>query len=421
MNARLSILCFLTLLSGCGFSLPNGVFSCVGPSDCPSGYFCWNSDSRCYDAEEPEVTCEPDTCEQIFESFTTLGVLVECGTFPDGCDGVVECPPCGAGETCGANGQNFVCGCEPATCPSVGAECGSVPVGCGAEGTVDCGVCPGDLVCGDDFRCICPDGEDCDSGCDGGCEPGEVCVDRQCCTPTFPCADNECSPPGGLPDGCGGMVECGGCAAGTCEFQSETLSYACVDDCSCEARGIECGTPSICGESQLCGVCDGSTPVCDGGTCVCSDLYEPNDGPSGAAQLPCKGSCGINAILAEGEGTLDRSGDVDFYEIEVVHSRDRGLQVEVQGLKSTREILLTYVCPDGSDQLEDCSGSSSSVGNTKYCIEDGSNTLRLIQSCSGTGQPAQVIVGIGSKDGEFSGPCDDYTFTISSFYFEYDD
>ena len=128
---RLIFLCVVTVASGCGFTVPNGVFSCLSPSDCPTGYYCWNSDSRCYDAEEPEVTCLPDTCADVVESFASLGVAVECGSFPDGCDGVVECPSCGDDEVCGANGQNFMCGCEPATCSSVGAQCGEVPLGCG--------------------------------------------------------------------------------------------------------------------------------------------------------------------------------------------------------------------------------------------------------------------------------------------------
>lgn len=420
MNARASLLCLVSLLCGCGFSLPNGVFSCVGPSDCPTGYFCWNSDSRCYDAREPEVVCQPDACEDVVADFAALGATVECGAFPDGCDGVVECPPCAAGDTCGANGQNFVCGCEPATCQSVGAECGDVPLGCGLAGVVDCGECPGELACGEDFMCACPHGKDCDRGCIDGCAVDEACVEGRCCTLTFPCAENECSPPGGLPNGCGDMVECGGCVSGSCELQPD-LHYACVEDCSCEAHAFECGTHTICDSKKVCGVCDATAPLCEAGRCVCADLYEPNDGSSSAAQLPCVGSCDVVAVLYEGQGTLDRSEDVDFYTIEVPHDRDRALQVEISGLKSTRELLLTYRCPDGSERIQDCSGSSTSVGDDKYCIEDGSNVLRLVQSCSGAGESATVIVGIGSKDGEFVGSCDSYWFTISSFYFQHDD
>ena len=102
----------VTLLGGCSFSIPNGVFSCVAESDCPTGHYCWNSDGRCYDTKEPEVVCEPASCDEVIAEFGSVGVQVECGVLPDGCDGVVECPPCGDGDVCGANGQNFMCGCE---------------------------------------------------------------------------------------------------------------------------------------------------------------------------------------------------------------------------------------------------------------------------------------------------------------------
>ena len=36
--------------------------------------------------------------------------------------------------------------CLPSTCQKVGAQCGSIPDGCGA--TLDCGICKGDRVCG---------------------------------------------------------------------------------------------------------------------------------------------------------------------------------------------------------------------------------------------------------------------------------
>jgi hypothetical protein len=406
----------LSLIAGCGFSIPNGVFSCVGAPDCPTGYFCWNSDGRCYDSKEPEVICQPDTCEEVIAQFAAVEVAVECGMLPDGCGGFVECPPCDGEDTCGANGQNFVCGCEPATCSSVGAQCGDIVVGCGLEGTVNCGECPGELVCGEDNRCVCPRGQSCDAPC-GGCEVGEVCVDGQCCTPDFPCADNEC---GAFDNGCGAMVDCGGCTGTeTCEPVGSV--YSCVDNCTCEAQGIECGTRELCGVSQLCGVCDASAPLCSDGRCVCVDPYESNDSPTQAAQLECDGSCGLGTVHAEVEGTLDASGDIDFYTLKVPQRPDRAVRVDLSGLQSTREILLTYICPDGSERVKDCSGSGSSLGGDKYCIEDGTDTLRLTQECSGSGLDATVIIGIGAKEGEFKGPCDDYSFTVSSYSFEYDD
>ena len=54
-------------LAGCNVSIPNGLFACGQPSDCPTGFFCWNSDSRCYDAKEPG--CQPKACDTIIAEF----------------------------------------------------------------------------------------------------------------------------------------------------------------------------------------------------------------------------------------------------------------------------------------------------------------------------------------------------------------
>ena len=220
------------VLSGCGLSVPNGVFSCLASRDCPSGYVCWSSDGRCYDTEEPKLSCVPDTCEQVISQFAELGVEVECGSLPDGCDGVVQCPPCPNGQVCGANGRSFACGCEPNTCSSQDAECGSIAAGCGATELVNCGSCPGKLEC-ESNRCVCPEGEDCADLC-GGCADAEICVDGQCCTPLFPCSEHQCSPPTGLPDGCGGYAVCPPCGTErSCELEPATQTYACVGDCTC--------------------------------------------------------------------------------------------------------------------------------------------------------------------------------------------
>lgn len=409
------------LLSGCGISVPNGVYSCVGPPDCPQGFYCWNSDGRCYDTKEPEVVCEPATCDEVITQFATLGVDVECGTLPDGCDGFVECPPCEAGATCGANGQSFLCGCEANTCSSEGAECGTIPAGCGLDEELDCGRCIGGLECQDN-RCVCPEGQVCDAPC-GGCLDDEVCVQGECCTPLFPCVDNECSPVGGLPDGCGGLVECAPCASGSDCGVSTTGRFECVNDCTCEAQGIECGPAELCGATQFCGGCsDPSAPLCVAGRCGCEDRYEPNGEPKNASAVPCDGACKLGDVHAELEGSLDHAEDFDFYAIQVPHRSDLALRVDVTGLRSTRQILLTYVCPDGSERIEGCSGSSSSFGSSDYCIEDGSNTLRLVQRCyASNGAAATVIVGVSAKDGEFVGPCDTYSLSVSSYYYDDDD
>jgi hypothetical protein len=409
----------MAVFGGCSLNIPNGVYACVSETDCPSGYFCWNSDSRCYDTKEPEATCEPSSCEEVIAQFASVGVDVECGALPDGCEGVAQCPPCGQGEVCGANGQSFMCGCEPDSCADVGAECGAIEAGCGIDAAIDCGTCPGDLQCKDN-RCVCLEGQDCDVSC-GGCAAGEVCVEGECCMPLFPCAENRCSPPGGLPDGCGGFVECPPCGGlGECELEPSNERFDCVDDCTCEAQGIECSTTALCGASQFCGICaDPKAPLCDDGRCVCEDRFEPNDTPPEATRLGCGGSCKLADLSLEVEGTIDSPDDYDFYEIEVGHRDDWAIRLDVTGLQSQRAIFLSYVCPNGSEQISDCSGSTSSFASSQYCIEDQKNALRLAQECgASSGAPATVIVGIAAKEGEFRGPCDTYSFTLSAYAYD---
>jgi hypothetical protein len=101
---------------------------------CPEGGRC-GGDGVC----GPRA-CVPATC-------ASLGA--ECGTVPDGCGGRLDCGPCPRGETCGGGGVPNVCaapGCRLLTCGLLEKECGAVPDGCG--GTLDCGTCPEGETCG---------------------------------------------------------------------------------------------------------------------------------------------------------------------------------------------------------------------------------------------------------------------------------
>jgi hypothetical protein len=69
-----------------------------------------------------------------------------CGTLPDGCGGTLNCGTCTLPQTCGGGGTPNVCGCTPTTCALVGANCGTIADGCG--GTLDCGTCVAPDTCG---------------------------------------------------------------------------------------------------------------------------------------------------------------------------------------------------------------------------------------------------------------------------------
>ena len=425
MRLRFTLVFGIVLLGGCNLSVPNGLFGCGQAADCPSGYFCWSSDSRCYDAKEPE--CAPRTCEEIIADFASLGIPIECGALPDGCDGSIECGSCPQGEACGANGQNFICGCEENSCSSFagGAECGVIPTRCdGGEQAVFCGTCLGSQVCVEN-RCVCPTGADCGEGCGGRCGPDEVCVAGECCEPTYPCAENECSPPVGFEDGCGGVTQCPECRDGEDCVLSNEVVFECLGDCTCEAQGVECGNATICGSPTLCGTCqdngfeDGFR--CQSGRCVCADQFELNDQVKDATLL-CGPGAGSNCMQdfwgVEVQATLHDSQDLDYYELRALDA-PTPIIAQVLGGPSDRLLFLTYLCPDGKSGLYECSGWEEEIEGTKYCISEGEPVViarRCEPGSTGGPEPGVGTVRVIVAANQFDGTCDPYELQILATY-----
>ena len=420
MVLRLLLVVSLLALGGCDIAIKNGLFACGQPSDCPSGYFCWGSDNRCYDSKEPD--CDPKSCEQVMADFASVGIMIECGSLPDGCDGQIECGSCPEGTTCGANGQNFVCGCEEVSCVSAGAECGDVSTRCSEDGIIDCGPCLGDgKVCSNN-ECVCPPGEDCDDQCGGRCQGEEECVNGECCVPTYPCLQNECSPPGGLPNGCGGTAVCPPCQNNEeCVF-TEDLRFECLGDCTCEANGVECGNATICGELTPCGSCQdqgyGDGYRCDGGRCTCEDPFEYNDSVTKARtvcspELP-GWNCMQDAWSVDLQATLHSSDDLDFYRLEVLDA-NTPIIAETYGGVGQRQLLVGYACPDGNQGMIGCHGEMESSGGLEFCTstEGVVGIERWCESQSGAGV-GTLMVGVLPDD--YAGECADYGLKIIATY-----
>jgi hypothetical protein len=222
-----------------------------------------------------------------------------CGPVGDGCGGLMDCGTCTSPETCGAS-QPSVCGSGTCTtkktCADLGATCGMQGDGCG--GLMDCGACTAPATCGGGgVANTCGTAS---IGADGG-----TCVPKTCAAMGYDC--------GPVADGCGGLVDCGKCAAGSacgaggkpnvCSGgPSGCVKKTCADygaDCGpvsdgCGGLTASCGT---CTGGNVCGFgmpskCGGAPPPCTPKTCAAFP------GTCGAQPDGCGGltaSCGTCA------------------------------------------------------------------------------------------------------------------------------
>jgi hypothetical protein len=163
--------------------------------------------------------------------------------------------------------------CVPATCTSLGAECGTIDDGCGA--TAECGTCPSGQTCGTTSPNKCGVGV-CDPTACG--KNGGECVGQSCCQkPT--CAPYAC---GLAASPCGATTICSCPPPGT-----GNATWACVNDkceVTCPAGYADCDhDPSSGCEANLmtdtmnCGQCGfqcaGNTAACSAGSCECTPPY----------------------------------------------------------------------------------------------------------------------------------------------------
>ncbi len=185
---------------------------------------------------EKEPDCTPATC-------ASLGH--ECGVHDNNCGTNIFCGPCDDGFACQA-GTCVAEQCVSLTCNDLGAECGNHSDGCG--NSINCGECGSGHVC-----------------------QGGTCVESSCVPHTCEDLGKDC---GTWDDGCGRQIICGPCPDGyECRFDGQ-----CVADCvpvTCSDVNAECGEiDNGCGENVYCGECPGDQ-VCGGG------------GPNRCGDAPC--------------------------------------------------------------------------------------------------------------------------------------
>ncbi len=175
-------------------------------------------------------------------------------------------------------------------------ECGDD--GCGGN----CGLCPPDHQCGEDFTCFlhcepkCT-GKQCgDDGCGGSCGdcPFNMACNAGSCVCNPQCEGKDCGP-----DGCGGS--CGECALG---FQCSPFGL-CEEICKPQCEGKLCG-PDGCGGT--CGACPPGLYCSPDGSCtdVCyPDCANKQCGPDGCGNLcgfcPCQ-TCAPDQVECSPKG-----------------------------------------------------------------------------------------------------------------------
>lgn len=136
--------------------------------------------------------CQPTTCQ---------AAGANCGSMPDGCGQVIQCGSCTAPEVCGGGGAANVCGtgtCTPTTCAAEGKNCGTISDRC--SDVLSCGSCTAPETCGGGgVPNLCGGGSALDAGtpkgdtaagvCDPTCmaQAGAVCCTACGCTGTVKC------------------------------------------------------------------------------------------------------------------------------------------------------------------------------------------------------------------------------------------
>ena len=152
------------VVTGHGPAFPDYCSGPLTPQEKVLAYMLFNL-AGCVGADKPtpQPECDPRDCQDLD---------AECGMASDGCGGTIDCGDCPSDEVCGADrSEPNQCAspCTPLDCSDHGAECGVVSDGCG--GTTDCGDCPeGDCV---DLRCKC-------RGLNESCESNSQCCSELC-------------------------------------------------------------------------------------------------------------------------------------------------------------------------------------------------------------------------------------------------
>ncbi len=269
----------------CG-RIGNGCGALLDCGQCANGLVCGGGgiESVC-GAQVDSGVCVPAAC-----TAATTGDKF-CGVIGNGCGGALDCGACAPGQECGGSGAGHICvptGCVKRTCDAAnGARyCGVIGDGCG--GALDCGGCSTGQACGGggiDHLCgsvLLPDGGSCASACTAA--TGEQYCDTEILT------------------ACGGVTRCGACAAPatTCGAGGKALPHICGDP-TCVPKVASC-TPDA--QTQFCGVVgNGCGGRVDCAGCAAGKVCGAHT--AGVCSTPCA-LCAQRPVCAAGQTTTIR-------------------------------------------------------------------------------------------------------------------
>ena len=240
----------------------------------------------------------PPTCTPNAKATTCAG---KCGSVTNNCGQAVDCGSCACQPACD---DCFTCDESTRTCKvdpgQEGKACGSTGQVCQQGGTCACDAtsCPDCQTCGTDGIC---------AGCAGCCDAG-TCVET--CPSCTTCSGGQCVSCPGCCDGSGACQDgttnavCGaaGATCAVCSGQNACVSGQCVCQPTTCAAGNSCGQIADgCGGILQCGGCSNPTPICTNHVCTACGS---NDDCS-AGQRCCAGSCLSNW---SGQSTFGTAG-----------------------------------------------------------------------------------------------------------------
>ena len=234
----------------CPYKAECGTNDCGEPcgKGCTEGYSCENY--KCIKINIPQNQTQNQTQLQNISCEENCSTLeLQCGNHTI-CNKSINCGNCSNGYTCQINGTCTKNPCVPATCASLGRNCGTVSDGCG--GTLTCG------------------------NYNGGCQTGYTCQTNGTCTKN-PCTDT-CESLGyqcGDKTICGEIVNCGSCVyPQICQPSGLCICTPESNTAFCNRLNKNCGSVTALDNCRVsrtvyCGDCTGT---CTDGVCItCTD------------------------------------------------------------------------------------------------------------------------------------------------------